>query len=107
VQRRDGWPYQPHLHGFMAHTSIKRQGMKMDAEALEIVTCPSPASDGAIPGHRREFGTHREKPRHYALRKTPPASVRRAPAIAVDESYGGERNGRVVMIGFSRSVTHD
>ena len=26
VHRPEGWPYQPHLHGFMAHTSMNRLG---------------------------------------------------------------------------------
>ena len=26
AHRPEGWPYQPHLHGFMAHTSMNRLG---------------------------------------------------------------------------------
>jgi hypothetical protein len=38
VHRPDGWPYQPHLHGFMAHTSMKTDGYVTAPDTLEIVT---------------------------------------------------------------------
>ena len=37
VQRPDGWPYQPHLHGFIAATSMKRLGKLTVPETRETV----------------------------------------------------------------------
>ena len=41
VQRRVGCPYQPHLQGFIAHTSMKRLGYVTVPAARDTVTTPS------------------------------------------------------------------
>ena len=97
VHRPEGWPRQPQRQGFMAHTSMKRLGRRMDPAARVMVT--SPSSRGWRSTSRASFWNSGSSSRNstplWAREISPGRGKAPPPASATaDTVWWGLRKGR-------------
>ena len=105
--RPEGWPYQPHLQGFMAATSMNRLGKTSVPDTREIWTFPS--SMGCRSTSRVSFwnsgSSSRKRTPLWAREISPGRGGEPPPERPITEMvWWGERKGRRVRRGSSLVV---